>query len=109
MSPARHLPHLLFGIVCRKWAGAVVDRLAEGTMRFGDLARAIPGLSRRVLGAELRRLADEGMVRREEVPGRRTTVRYSLTASGVALHRLLRNLHRWEGHHLRGSSGRVSP
>ncbi len=108
MSAVTDLPTGLLGIVCRKWAAATVARLGAGPMRFGNLTRAIPGLSRRVLAAELRRLVEDGVVQRKELPGRQRMTRYSLTALGRALHDILRQLRRWEGRHLKGAARRAS-
>lgn len=103
MSTVTDLPTRVLGIVCRKWAAPTVARPGAGQMRFGHLARATPGISRRVLAAELRRLVDDGVVRRKEVAGRQRVTQYSLTARGRALHGILRQLRRWERRHLKGA------
>ncbi len=108
MSAVTDLPTGLLGIVCRKWAAPTVARLGAGQMRFGHLARATSGISRRVLAAELRRLVEDGVVQRKEVAGRQRMTQYSLTARGRALHGILRQLRRGEGRHLKGAARRAS-
>ena len=56
--------------------------LTDGPLRFGELARAVPGLSDRLLSRRLRELEDEGLVEREVEAGSPTRVTYSLTDAG---------------------------
>ena len=72
-------------IVCGKWTLLLVRELHEGCSRFGELERALTGISPRTLSLRLRALEEEGIVRRTtyaEVPPR---VEYALTEKGVAL------------------------
>ncbi len=94
------VPERLLGILRRKWACPVSLALEPGPKRFGALARAIPGLRRSMLAAEVRRLGRDGLLRRREVSRKPPEVHYSLTAGGLALCRLLRHLTRWEARHL---------
>src|SRR5438046_2808644 len=62
-----------------KWKGEILWQLVQGTRRFGELRRAIPGISRHMLTMQLRELEAHGLVRRTvytEVPAR---VEYELT------------------------------
>jgi DNA-binding HxlR family transcriptional regulator len=72
-------------IVCGKWTLLLVRELYEGCSRFGELERALTGISPRTLSLRLRALEEEGIVKRTtyaEVPPR---VEYALTSKGVAL------------------------
>jgi DNA-binding HxlR family transcriptional regulator len=72
-------------IVCGKWTLLLVRELHEGCSRFGELERALTGISPRTLSLRLRALEEEGIVKRTtyaEVPPR---VEYALTAKGTAL------------------------
>jgi DNA-binding HxlR family transcriptional regulator len=72
-------------IVCGKWTLLLVRELHEGRSRFGELERALTGISPRTLSLRLRALEEQGIVRRSthaEVPPR---VEYALTEKGVAL------------------------
>ena len=85
----------LLSAVGTKWTPMVVLLLAGGTRRFGELRRALPGLSPRVLTDRLRMLELLGFVTRTvhaEVPPR---VDYVLTARGEELARVLERVAGW--------------
>lgn len=68
-----------------KWSLLVIVTLAEGTLRFTELQRHIPGISQRMLTLTVRQLERDGLVGRTvhaEVPPR---VEYELTDTGRTL------------------------
>ncbi|WP_345592043.1 helix-turn-helix domain-containing protein [Streptomyces marokkonensis] len=82
-------------VIGGKWKVVILWALGEGMHRFGALRRALPGVTEKVLTAQLRELEAAGIVHREEyceVPPR---VEYSLTARGVALNEALAPLGAW--------------
>ena len=96
--PARLIVELLTMIVpafCQGWTGAIVSALTERPMRFGELGRAVPGLSDRLLSQRLRELEEEGLVEREVEAGTPVRVTYSLTEVGVQLGPSIRELRVW--------------
>lgn len=64
----------------------------HGTLRFGVLKRAIPGVSSRLLAERLRRLTAAGFVARSCVATVPPQVSYSLTGQGRALGEVLAQL-----------------
>ena len=64
-------------------------------MRFGELGKAVPGLSDRLLSQRLRELEDEGLVEREVEAGTPVRVTYSLTETGADLGPAIRELKAW--------------
>ncbi|GAA3594072.1 helix-turn-helix domain-containing protein [Nonomuraea rosea] len=71
--------------ICNKWTLLVVATLDQGSVRFTDLQRQIPGISQRMLTLTLRNLERDGLVSRTvhaEVPPR---VEYALTPTGKSL------------------------
>ncbi|MGW0433252.1 winged helix-turn-helix transcriptional regulator [Micromonospora sp. NPDC003197] len=79
----------LFG---RRWTTELLYLLCQGEARFGELARAIPGISRRILTERLRQLADAGLVDRHDDAGR---VTYALTERAAGLRGALAQIHAW--------------
>lgn len=87
--------HAAIELIGKRWTGAIVSALNERPMRFGELRKAIPGLSDRLLSQRLRELEDEGLVEREVEAGTPVRVTYSLTAVGDDLGPALRELKSW--------------
>lgn len=83
--PADALLRLLSG----PWTTALLWTLQRrGPQRFGQLRRAIPGISARLLSVRLQRLQAAGLVVRQSCPTDARQQRYGLTARGEALGRL---------------------
>lgn len=78
-----------------KWKPHVLRLLAEGTMRFGEIRRTIPGVSQKVLSQQLRELEDARIIHREVFPEVPPRVEYSLTERGEALKPILQELYTW--------------
>ena len=86
---------LVLEIFSEKWTPAVLYTLSQGTQRTSQIARNIPGISRKMLTQTLRNLEAWGMVRRkvyQEVPPK---VEYTLTALGMRFTEPLRLLCDW--------------
>ncbi|MCX4762369.1 helix-turn-helix transcriptional regulator [Streptomyces sp. NBC_01275] len=78
-----------------RWKLAVLKQLMAGTLRFGELRRALPGVTQRMLTRQLRELEADGLVTRtvyREVPPR---VDYRLTEVGRSLESLTDELDKW--------------
>jgi DNA-binding HxlR family transcriptional regulator len=87
--------HAAIELIGKRWTGAIVCALTEGPLRFGELARAVPGLSDRLLSQRLRELEDEGLVEREVEPGTPVRVTYSLSEKGAELQPAIGELKQW--------------
>ena len=48
-----------------KWKGLILFALQDGPVRFGQLRRAVPGISERMLILQLREMEASGLVHRE--------------------------------------------
>jgi DNA-binding HxlR family transcriptional regulator len=78
-----------------KYKGRILWRLRSGTLRYGELRRAISGVNGKMLTQALRELEDDGLITRKvyvEVPPK---VEYSLTDSGKELLPFLSLLREW--------------
>ncbi|RSS61552.1 transcriptional regulator [Streptomyces sp. WAC07061] len=88
-------------VIDGKWKVSLLWELERGPRcRFGELRRLVPGVSEKVLAAQLRELETDGIVHREvydEVPPR---VEYSLTPLGEELNGALVALGEWGAKHL---------
>jgi DNA-binding HxlR family transcriptional regulator len=87
--------HAAIELIGKRWTGAIISALTEGPLRFGELARAVPGLSDRLLSQRLRELEDEGLVEREVEAGTPVRVTYSLTEKGAELRPAIGELKQW--------------
>lgn len=85
----------ILDLVGDKWSVLIIGTLADGSVRYSDLADAIPGISQRMLTLTLKQLQRSGLVDRTayaEVPPR---VEYSLTALGSSLLATVLELAAW--------------
>lgn len=85
----------VFQLLGKRWTGLIVDLLLQRPARFSELARAVPGLSERVLAERLRELEDWGLVERRVAPGPPIAVTYSLTPLGDDLGPAMQALREW--------------
>lgn len=91
--------HAAIELIGKRWTGAIVWALTERPQRFGELSKAVPGVSDRLLSRRLRELEDEGLVEREVEPGSPVRVTYSLTEAGVGLRPAIAELKAWAVRH----------
>lgn len=78
-----------------KWTTLITGALAEGTLRFGELRRAIPGVSQKMLTQTLRSLERDGLVDRCQYPTIPPRVDYTLTSLGAGLEGLHAQVRAW--------------
>lgn len=83
-----------------KWSTLFISLLGEKPHRFGELRRAVPDISQRMLTQTLRDLQRDGLVSRHVYPTVPPSVEYNLTPLGHSLLEPLSHLIRWaEDHH----------
>jgi len=79
-----------------KWSMLVIYTLRpDGRMRFGELHRAIPDISQKMLTVTLRTLEQDGLVVREIFPEIPPRTEYSLTARAQSLLPHIEGLIEW--------------
>jgi DNA-binding HxlR family transcriptional regulator len=86
---------LAIDLVGGKWKPLILYRLRDGTMRFGELQRAIPNVTQRMLTLQLRELERDGLVVRTvhaEVPPK---VEYTMTEPARRLLPIMESLGHW--------------
>jgi len=72
-----------------RWSLLIVRELLCGSRRFGEIQRGVPRISRTMLSARVRELADGGVVERHEGEG---VPEYRLTPAGLQLAAVVREL-----------------
>lgn len=79
-----------------KWTFLIVrELLLDGTLRFGDLLKALEGISPKTLSLRLRELEEQGLVARTVYPEVPPRVEYALTGKGRRLEALFIELKRF--------------
>jgi len=84
-----------FGLLSGKWKLEIMWLLNQRVYRFGELRKAIPGITQHMLTTQLRELESDGLVSRTvyaEVPPR---VEYEITAKARGLGPTMEALTAW--------------
>jgi DNA-binding HxlR family transcriptional regulator len=87
-------------LIADKWTTLVIYLLAGGTKRYGELQRQIDGISQKMLTQTLRKLEEDGLVKRTVYPEVPPRTEYELTPLGRTLREPLSALCRWATEHL---------
>lgn len=90
------------GVVASHWGSLVLGALLDGTLRFGELRRAVSGISEKMLAQTLQSLERNGLVTRTVHPVIPPHVDYTLTPMGVEVSRQIRGLFDWINGNMRG-------
>jgi DNA-binding HxlR family transcriptional regulator len=90
----------VLGRIGDKWSVIVLYQLSDGTRRFGELLRGVPGLSQRMLTVTLRGLERDGLVTRTVHPVIPPHVDYDLTPLGETLRDTVSSLVWWTHEHV---------
>lgn len=94
--PSRVLLHRIGA----RWTVFIVNALAEGPMRFGELKVRIQGVTPKVLTETLRAMEVDGLVVRSAFDENPPRVEYALTDLGLSLLVPLRAVREWAEEHV---------
>ena len=83
-----------------RWKPMLFQRLGRKASGFGELHRAMPGISRKVLVEQLRQMECDDLVARRETGDALGSVEYSLTPYGESLMPVFDALWQWGAAHL---------
>lgn len=83
-----------------KWKPCILCFLSDRPLRYNDLYRIIPNISRKMLSEHLRELERDGLILRTQYDPKRQKVEYALTDKGHSLLPLLEQLQNWGMNHL---------
>lgn len=78
-----------------KWKPCIICYLAERPMRYNDLHRIIPNISRKILSEHLRELERDDVIIRVQHDHKLQKVEYTLSDRGRSLMPLLEQLQDW--------------
>ncbi|SDN88498.1 winged helix-turn-helix transcriptional regulator [Alkalicoccus daliensis] len=88
------------GILVGKWKPIILlYLLQEGTKRFSELKRSMPGITQKMLTKQLRELEEEDIIERVVYPQVPPKVEYSITEYGRSLEPILEAMHEWGTNH----------
>ncbi|MFC5529665.1 winged helix-turn-helix transcriptional regulator [Cohnella yongneupensis] len=88
-------------ILVGKWKPVILLRLlANGTMRFSELQKSIPDITKKMLTQQLRELEYHDIVHREVYPQVPPKVEYSITEYGKGMTPILQAMSDWGAAHV---------
>ena len=88
------------GVISGRWKPMILQRLARGPHGFGELRRAMPRVTAKVLRQQLRELQADGLISRRVLTPAVLGVRYQLTPYAKTLTPVFNALWRWGSAHL---------
>lgn len=103
VPPAR-ITALLEDVLGCKWSWSILRAIQAGAVRPGQIERAIPGLSTKVLNERLRKLVAHGVLEKTEFPRVPRHVEYRFTQLGRKFLVVLRKIEVLEREHARSSA-----
>ena len=87
-------------VIDGRWKPMIFQRLSEHALGFGALRRAMPRITTKVLREQLRQMAADDLIAREQLAPARLGVRYRVTAHGRSLGPVFGTLWQWGTTHL---------
>jgi DNA-binding HxlR family transcriptional regulator len=87
-------------VIDGRWKPMIYQRLMTCPHGFGQLKRAMPRVTTKVLRQQLRQMVADDLVARQELTPPRLGVRYRLTPYGRSLMPVFEALWRWGARHL---------
>ncbi|MEO7991456.1 MAG: helix-turn-helix domain-containing protein [Chryseolinea sp.] len=85
-----------------KWKPCILCYLTEKPMRYNELYRIIPNISRKILSEHLDELEKDELIIRTQYDDKLQKVEYSLSEKGKSLMPLLEQLQNWGMENIKG-------
>lgn len=86
-------------LVTNQWFVLVIHALMKGKLRYAELQRAVPSVSKKMLTQTLRSMERDGILTRTVFPVVPPHTEYELSPLGLSLVPPLQLLCRWAGEH----------
>ncbi len=78
-----------------RWKALILYHLTTGSKRYGELRKAMPGVTEKMLIQQLREMELDKLVLRDVKPVVPPHVTYTLTDAGAALAPVMREMAKW--------------
>lgn len=90
-------------VISGRWKSVLLYHLIfDGELRYSELQRMIPGITRRMLSLQLKALEADELIEREVVQEKNLMVVYRVTEYGYSLRPVIEMLNNWgEGYNQR--------
>ena len=83
-------------IISGRWKSVLLYHLIfDGELRYSELQRTIPGITRRMLSLQLKDLEADKLVEREVIQEKKLKVVYRVTDYGYSLRPVIEMLYNW--------------
>lgn len=86
-------------VIGAKWSSGIVLEINKGNMRFGTIMKSLPGITKKSLSRELRKLEEFKIVVRNVETSNVQQIRYSLTKAGTELVPQIEAIYKWAEKH----------
>ena len=83
-------------MISGRWKSVILYHLMfDGALRYNDLQKLIPGITRRMVSLQLKDLEKDGLIYRKVVQEKPLQVVYGMTDYGYSLKEIIELLYRW--------------
>ena len=82
-------------VFATKWKPCIICYLAQQPLRFNQLYRAIPNISRKVLSEHLHELEKDELIMRIQYDDKKQKVEYRLSEKGYSLIHIMEQIQNW--------------
>ena len=92
---------LVLDRIADKWTVLIIGQLSNGTLRFNELKRSIPGVTQKMLTQTLKGLERDGVIIRKVYAAVPPKVEYTLTKLGKSLISVVEAIRLWSEAHIK--------
>ena len=82
-------------LLAGKWRALIIWHLIKENLRFSEIQKIVPGISKKVLSEHLRSMEQNELIERTVFPDVPPRVEYNITAKGKTLFEPLNYLENW--------------
>lgn len=93
---------LTLNLIGGKWKAIIIWELSKEPIRFNELLRRFPNVSRKMLTQQLKEMQRDGLVNRKDYQEKPLRVEYSLTDFGRSFMPVILSMDQWGEDYLKG-------